>query len=133
VTQEDVVSEARKWVGTPFRHQGRLRSVGVDCAGLILGVGKALGALPAALEYRGYGAGAYAPALLEALENWLEPSERGPGRVALFRIGGEPRHLAFLSPGGMIHVMWNRHVCEVAIGERWESRYDSSYSFRGVA
>lgn len=33
-----VVDEARRWIGTPFAHQGRLRGVGCDCLGLVLGV-----------------------------------------------------------------------------------------------
>ena len=42
VSREDIVSEARMWVGTPWKHQGRT-SYGIDCAGLPIMVGKALG------------------------------------------------------------------------------------------
>ena len=34
-TSDEVVREARTWVGVPFRHQGRSRS-GVDCGGIIV-------------------------------------------------------------------------------------------------
>ncbi len=34
----DVVRTARTWLGTPYHHQGRLKGVGVDCAGLLIGV-----------------------------------------------------------------------------------------------
>lgn len=37
-----VVSQARDWLGTPFRHQGRSR-YGVDCVGLVLCVYQDLG------------------------------------------------------------------------------------------
>lgn len=40
-----IVAEARRWVGTPYHHQARLRGVGVDCVGLIIGVGTELGIL----------------------------------------------------------------------------------------
>lgn len=30
-----VVESARTWCGTPFRHQGRQKGVGIDCVGLI--------------------------------------------------------------------------------------------------
>lgn len=33
-----IVSEAREWLGTPFHHQGRLKRVGADCIGMVLGV-----------------------------------------------------------------------------------------------
>lgn len=39
VTRRQIVDEARKWVGTPFRHQGRERGKAVDCVGLALCVG----------------------------------------------------------------------------------------------
>jgi len=38
-----VVAEARKWLGTPFRHQGRSREHGVDCIGLIMQVAVDMG------------------------------------------------------------------------------------------
>ena len=33
-----VVDEARKWLGTPYRHQGSKLQVGADCLGLIRGI-----------------------------------------------------------------------------------------------
>jgi NlpC/P60 family putative phage cell wall peptidase len=40
-----VISEARSWVGTPFRHQAAFKGVGVDCAKLVYEVGIAAGVL----------------------------------------------------------------------------------------
>lgn len=34
-TRSQVVTSARRYIGTPFHHQGRLLGVGVDCSGLI--------------------------------------------------------------------------------------------------
>ena len=36
----DIVTEARTWVRTPYHHQARLKGVGVDCAGLVIGVAR---------------------------------------------------------------------------------------------
>jgi cell wall-associated NlpC family hydrolase len=33
-----IVNAARAWVGTPFHHQGRVKGIGCDCLGLIMGV-----------------------------------------------------------------------------------------------
>jgi branched-chain amino acid transport system ATP-binding protein len=43
VRPEALVAEARCWLGTPFRHQGRIRGQGVDCIGLVLEPARALG------------------------------------------------------------------------------------------
>ncbi|CAN5340949.1 hypothetical protein BH09PSE2_BH09PSE2_03510 [soil metagenome] len=34
----DVVDAARRWLGTPYRHQQSLIGVGADCLGLLRGV-----------------------------------------------------------------------------------------------
>lgn len=34
----DIIPLARAWIGTPYLHQGRLRGVGCDCAGLLRGL-----------------------------------------------------------------------------------------------
>lgn len=34
-----ILKEAREWIGTPYQHHQRLKGVGVDCVGLIVGVG----------------------------------------------------------------------------------------------
>ncbi len=39
----DVARAAEGWIGTPFHHQARVRGVGVDCAGLVVGVARELG------------------------------------------------------------------------------------------
>jgi cell wall-associated NlpC family hydrolase len=34
----EVIKAARSWLGTPFAHQGRVKGVGGDCLGLLIGV-----------------------------------------------------------------------------------------------
>lgn len=130
MTGEEIVAEARRWVGTPFRHQGRLRSVGVDCAGLVLGVGKALGLLPEELEYRGYSPGVQDERLLPALAEWLLPGDRAPGSIALMRFEGVPKHLGFITDVGLLHIRWGTTVGEHPIDARWERRLERFYVYR---
>ena len=47
ITREMIVAEARSWIGTAFKHQGRMKKSygnrgGCDCIGLIVGVAKVL-------------------------------------------------------------------------------------------
>lgn len=53
-TREAIVAEARTWVGTPFRHQARVKALGVDCVGLIVGVCRALGLVAPGFDVRAY-------------------------------------------------------------------------------
>lgn len=39
------IAELRTWVGTPFRHQGRMKGSGVDCIGMALAAAEAAGAI----------------------------------------------------------------------------------------
>ena len=38
MNRHDIVTAARAWIGTPYRHQGSLNGVGCDCLGLVRGV-----------------------------------------------------------------------------------------------
>lgn len=42
-----VVAEAHAWLGTPYHACAQLKGVGVDCAGLLIGVYSAVGAVQA--------------------------------------------------------------------------------------
>ena len=54
IGREEIVAEARKWIGTPFRHQGRIRGRGVDCVGLPLCVMRDLGIADWTEDFRVY-------------------------------------------------------------------------------
>ncbi|HEX5008312.1 MAG TPA: peptidase P60, partial [Hyphomonadaceae bacterium] len=38
VMREAIVAEARRWLGTPYRHQASVFGAGTDCLGLVRGV-----------------------------------------------------------------------------------------------
>jgi len=54
ITCADVVAQARGWIGTPWHHQARLRGVGVDCVGLVIGVARELGLVAGEFDVGGY-------------------------------------------------------------------------------
>ncbi len=45
VTRQQIVAEARTWIGTPFQHGQSCKGKGADCIGLVIGVFRALGCL----------------------------------------------------------------------------------------
>lgn len=44
--RQQIVAEARTWLGTPYHHQARLKGEGVDCAMILCEVFEAVGLVP---------------------------------------------------------------------------------------
>ena len=137
ISREDVVLEARKWVGTPYHHQGRLRGIGVDCVGLIIGVGEKLG-------IRGYDKDEYRryrrrpPRGLGMLKDLDEGcGERiydlHAGDIAVFWMNvtnKRAHHLAIVSDYGLIHTHSRiGKVVEHRFSDWWRERFICGYHF----
>lgn len=136
-----IVSEARSWLGTPYRHQASLKGVGCDCLGLVRGVWRAvIGSEPETPP-------PYAPdwaeasggePLAEAALRHLIPvtlDEFGPGDVLLFRwrAGLTAKHAAIATaPDAMIHAHDGAAVAEVAISHWWRRRLAYAFRFPGI-
>jgi cell wall-associated NlpC family hydrolase len=52
--RDKIVTEAKSWIGTPYRGWSRVRGVGVDCGQLLAGVYVNAGFLPADIELPKY-------------------------------------------------------------------------------
>lgn len=148
-TRSQIVAEARTWIGTKYRHQGRKKGVAVDCIGLVGGVALACGISGAREWLADKTLHSYArspdPTLL--LDSCVRFMDRAPsyarasaGDVLLFSLQGEPRHFAFVSevngagPTHIIHayaLMVVRGVCEQALPVA-NARVIAAYSFRGI-
>ena len=110
VTRDQIVAEARSWVGTPWVHQHRVKGRAVDCVGLVIGVARALGLVPADFDVQGYGR---VPdgRLLALCALHMRPVSRDamqPGDVVVVAVEHDPQHMGIVGPypGGrlsMIH------------------------------
>lgn len=49
-----ISEKAREYLGTPYVHHGRVKGHGVDCAGLLVCVGRELGIFPPDFDQLGY-------------------------------------------------------------------------------
>ena len=135
IARSTIVTGARRWLGTPFHHQGRLKGVGVDCAGLILGVAAELGI--AALDRRGYGRRPDSEELRRLCDEQMRRValvDAQPGDVLLFEIAGQPQHLGFDTDIGLLHAYAPaRRVVEHVLSEDWEQRLVAAFALPGVA
>lgn len=104
ISREDVVTEARKWLGVKWQHQGRGRA-GIDCIGLVVRVGQDLG-LPIT-DMQGYKRTPEAHKFLEHVREQSEfVSQPEPGCIGLFRERHFPCHIGIFSEKhGEIHLI----------------------------
>jgi NlpC/P60 family putative phage cell wall peptidase len=132
----NIVAQARTWLGTPFHHQARLKGKGCDCLGLIVGVVDELdlkdrnGMKLAEYDEVTYSKepdGAYLIQKLTGLLDEVPAAEARAGDLALFRIRENPQHLAILTDYegglGMIHSFApSRRVVEHRLDDEWKSK-----------
>jgi hypothetical protein len=147
-----VVAEARAWVSTPFRHQGRLKGVAVDCVGLIIGVGLELDILPdfSAAAFRPFASYARTPnprQMGEAMRKFLRPSAIGRGDLPPDGTIGWlewredlPMHLVIKATHPsqarptLIHAAMNRDCCvEHGFVAEWPDRIASWWDYPPLA
>lgn len=140
-TAQNIVTEARTWLGTRFHHQARIKGVGCDCLGLVVGVvdqlqlRNAAGELLSSFDEVNYSRlpdGAYLTEKLAALLHEVPFEEMLPGDLALFDIKGNPQHLAILTDYeasiGMIHCFAPAHrVVEHRLDDEWKSKLVKVY------
>lgn len=138
IARARIVEAARSWCGTPFRHQGRKKGVGVDCIGVVWGVARELGIeadIPA--NYSTSPSGDLV--LRGCAQHLVKPADQTrplPGQImVLWGFDREtPQHFAIL--GGdpwkitMIHAFSRRQqVIEDVYMAFWAKRFVALYEF----
>jgi NlpC/P60 family putative phage cell wall peptidase len=134
---EAIVAAARRWIGTPYRHQAATLGAGCDCLGLLRGVWRTLyDREPAVLPpYRAdWRDLSQAATLLALAEHWLKPAPLplAAGQVVLFRLNGLPlpKHCAILvAPDRFIHAQERLGVVEIKLSDSWRRRIATSFTF----
>lgn len=131
-----VVRAAREWLDVPYHHQGRVRS-GVDCVGLVVVVGRALGVFADNFDYTRYGRSPTG-ALEQILDQHLQPLPGPvPGAVVSIRWWKSAHHLGVVGEhAGRLTLIHSHHaarrVVEHTLDGRWQARVVSSYAYPGV-
>ena len=140
-TGDKVVTAARGWIGTPYRHQAATRGAGCDCLGLIRGVWREVkGGEPEAVP--AYSMDWAEPQGDERL--WavagrhlmpVAPGEEAPGDVLLFRMraGAVAKHLGIAGETGVratfIHSYSGHDVVESPLSAPWRRRIVARFRF----
>lgn len=134
----EVLLEAKTWINTPYVHQARLKGVGVDCLGVIIGVGKNL-ALTQYDDCNDYGMIPLGNKMKKMLEDHpdlisIEPSKKQIGDIGLFTFSRFPQHLGIISDVGVIHSSQEMKRClETQLSANSDMRLIAIYRFAKVA
>lgn len=141
ISGADVVAEARRWVGTPYRHQASVLGVGCDCIGLVRGVAEALGIMPVD-DWTAIGAYSRVPnpsRMGAQMQRWLRSVKQPQqGDIAWIEWReGMPMHLAILADGPdepmLIHSYETvGRVVEHSFSGEWPSRVRSWWRIPAV-
>jgi len=145
---KEIVAEARSWLKTPYRHQGKVKGRAVDCVGLILGVGHSLALLDIHpeewREFAGYSRTPNPRKMGEAMERFLDalPLEAsawpGPGAVGWLGWRDDmPMHLAITSEyegrATIVHAYSLAGACvEHGFVSEWPERVVSWWAYPGT-
>lgn len=150
ILKQQIVAQARTWLGTKYHHQGRLKKSkrgpgGVDCIGLIIGLIDELGiqdgnghSLVAADEFN-YSMYPERGRLVESISKHLREvplDQRCMGDVLLFRTFRDPQHVGLLTEypsggSGLIHCNSSAgQVVEQPLSDTWLRMLTHVYRFK---
>lgn len=137
IAPAQVVHAAREWLDVPYHHQGRVRA-GLDCVGVLIVTGRALGLFPPAFDFTRYGRSPVG--LLDALlaEHLVPLPAPEPGAVVAIRWVSAMHHVGIVgdAPGylTLIHSLETHGgVREHRMGPWHAERVAGCYGFPGVA
>lgn len=116
-----IIDTARTWIGTPFKHQGRSKGFGVDCAGLAIGISQELGL--EVVDQRGYSRLPKNDEMRELIEQQCDPIAAPEVGALLYMRYSGTLHLAIVTRLDPIYVI---HAYQPA-GKVVEHRLDSSW------
>lgn len=143
---EELVVIAYTWLDTPWAHQGRIKHVGVDCIGLVGGVGVE-GRVPEAIEWskdqslRRYGRAPNPDLLFNKADQYLTKQTTGAIQLAdifIMRMQRdiEPRHFAIVSQLNPIYIIHAYASAERVVENIYDAdagaRTYARYRFRGI-
>lgn len=107
MTPEEVIAEARSWIGTDYHAHARLKGVGVDCANLLCAVYETCG-LVQPIDPGFYDTGWHLHRNQEVFIDWLikagakEIPAPHPGCVGLWRFGRTYSHGGIFTTDEMV-------------------------------
>lgn len=142
--RDEIVRVARSYIGTPFHHRERQPGVALDCAGVLICVGRSLGIFAPDFDVPDYTMspdGSMLPLCDQYLGRRISYSAMRPGDAIVLVTENDPQHLGIIAENKygsrtIIHALNQPRVMRVLeqrlIFSRHQ-RFAAAYSFPGVA
>lgn len=125
-----VVKMAREYLGTPFKHQGRLKGVGIDCIGVVMDIAHRRGLTD--YDRTNY-TRETVPGELEAALDFLFVRVRRQPRAADIVLFEDPEtgraHVGIWTGSGMIHARAGRDVREHRVDRAMRKKIKGVYQW----
>jgi len=135
ITVNELIVQARTWIGVPFVHQGRSR-YGVDCIGFVMTLMREVGGLPQDFAYSKNYARRPTFELFDFISQHFERSAAtAPGLMVLIRWPNDQyaSHLAILTGPTIIHCYERmRGVVEHSYRGSWRRDTHSLWKLPGI-
>lgn len=132
---DDIIAEARSWIGVKWKHQGRTRS-GLDCLGLVVVVAHKLGISD--VDEKTYSPRPDGVSLVKRFAEEMDEialADMRAGDVVMFADSKYPCHVAIVSEKhGQLYIIHahatRRQVLEERYGFEWPDKARKAYRFR---
>jgi cell wall-associated NlpC family hydrolase len=140
ITRQQIVTEARSWIGTPYEHLGRAKGAGVDCSQHIIAVAVALGYVAPDFNIPAHAPRPH-PRIFAELTKHLDQipvEDARPGDILIFCFSLKtrtPQHMGFVTDFGLCHVHPHSDIARVVehrLDDYFRERIVSAWRFRGV-
>ena len=141
-TRADVVRVARSYIGTPYHHQGRVPSVGLDCAGVLICTGRELMLIAPDFDVPAY---SLSPdgSLIKWCDQYMGPevsqAAMQAGDAVIASVETEPQHMGILTNHvygcfGIIHStsFANAGVIETRLMFSRVMKFVAAYTLPGI-
>ena len=143
ISRNQILEEARSYVGTPYHHQGRLKGVGLDCSGLIVCVAKSLGLFESTIVNYSKRQEYFTNILMVEIKKYMieiDVDDACPGDVLVFWMNARtktPAHLAIKTERGIIQTFDDANkklnkVVDTTLSPSWHRRITNVFKFQGV-
>jgi len=135
MTRSEIIITVRKYLNTPFRHQGRDPGKGLDCVGILICASKELGITD--FDYKNYTMRPDTKVMMKYMSQFADRipiKEAKAGDIYQLHFTDEPTHYAVItSDNTILHAYLRAGKCvEHSMNDHWKRRITYAWRLKGI-